>query len=335
LNPECALNIMSDAQNASGDARVEPVWDQDRPARDEAKLSGTSGRFGGMESADWPFYAAVVAISIAIGLVNALSAAQDAAWRGKPYDLGTPLFWEMSSILTIILVAPVLFIGVRRIRAASGWVWRIALAAGTIVLFSTLHIAGMVAIRKGVMWLLGSSYDFRFSATTLLYEFRKDIVTSLLIGGALWLIDRSREARQPAPAVAAPGAEPPAAAPHMVWLRDGMTRIRIEPRDIVWISSAGNYVEYSLANGSNHLIRGTLAAAEGQLARFNVVRIHRTRLANLGRVTGVEMKPSGDFELTLDTGQTVQGSRRYRKAVASLDRGAACDLEVTGGGAGR
>jgi len=32
------------------------------------------------------------------------------------------------------------------------------------------------------------------------------------------------------------------------------------------------------------------------------------------------LKPSGDFELTLDTGQTVQGSRRYRDAVASLDR---------------
>jgi DNA-binding LytR/AlgR family response regulator len=106
----------------------------------------------------------------------------------------------------------------------------------------------------------------------------------------------------------------------MVWLRDGSTRIRIEPRDIVWISSAGNYVEYSLADGTNHLVRGTLAAAETQLARFNLARVHRTRLANLDRVTGMEMKPSGDFELTFDTGQTVQGSRRYRSAVASLDR---------------
>ncbi len=108
----------------------------------------------------------------------------------------------------------------------------------------------------------------------------------------------------------------------MVWLRDGTTRIRFEPRDIVWISSAGNYVEYSLANGSNHLVRGTLASAETQLARFNLVRMHRTRLANQDRVTAVEMKPSGDFELTLDTGQTVQGSRRYKNAVASLDRSA-------------
>ena len=59
------------------------------------------------------------------------------------------------------------------------------------------------------------------------------------------------------------------------------------------------------------------------MTRFNLARIHRTRLANLERVTGMEMKPSGDFELTFDTGQTVLGSRRYKTAVASLDRGGA------------
>ena len=111
-----------------------------------------------------------------------------------------------------------------------------------------------------------------------------------------------------------------APAPQAIWLRDGTTRIRIEPRDILWINSAGNYIEYTMAGGTNHLIRGTLAAAEAELARFSLARIHRTRLANLDRVTGMETKPSGDFELTFDTGQTALGSRRYKTAVAALDR---------------
>ena len=65
----------------------------------------------------------------------------------------------------------------------------------------------------------------------------------------------------------------------MVWLRDGTTRIRIEPREIVWISSAGNYVEYSLAGGTTHLVRGTLAAAEERAETVqHVARCHRTRL---------------------------------------------------------
>ena len=35
-----------------------------------------------------------------------------------------------------------------------------------------------------------------------------------------------------------------------------------------------------------HLVRGTLAAEEARLTKFNIVRVHRTRLVNLTRVTG-------------------------------------------------
>ena len=312
---------MTDVKNAPDGGGVEPVWDQDQTAWDETRPPGTSGWLGGISGGDRLLYAAVAAIALAIGLVNALSAAQDSAWRGGAYELRTPLLWEMSSVATIILIAPLLLVGVRRVRHASGWPLRLGLAVAAIVIFSALHIAGMVGIRKLAMWLAGGSYDFHFSAATLIYEFRKDVVTCLLIGGAMWLIDSRREAKAIVGAVvttaAAAAAEAP---PHLVWLRDGSSRIRIEPREIIWISSAGNYVEYSLANGGNHLVRGTLAAAQSQLARFNVVRVHRTRLVNLDRVTGLELKPSGDFELTFDTGQTVQGSRRFRDAIASLER---------------
>ena len=139
---------------------------------------------------------------------------------------------------------------------------------------------------------------------------------------AFFFLSEHDSQRQRALRVEAP---PPAAgqvSTQTIWLRDGTRSIRVEPGEIVWISSAGNYIEYSLADGTSQLVRGTLAAAETQLSRFNLARIHRTRLANLDRVTGMEMKPSGDFELTFDTGQTVAGSRRYKAAVASLDRSA-------------
>jgi DNA-binding LytR/AlgR family response regulator len=48
------------------------------------------------------------------------------------------------------------------------------------------------------------------------------------------------------------------------------------------------------------------------------VRVHRTRLISLTRVSALQSGPSGDFELTLDTGQVVSGSRRYRSAVESV-----------------
>jgi len=178
----------------------------------------------------------------------------------------------------------------------------------------------MVGLRKAVMFLAGGAYDFHFSAATLIYEFRKDIMTCLLIGGTLWLIDSRREAQQARRSDAAtPRADPASAAPDMVWLRDGSSRIRIEPRDILTIGSAGNYVEYCMADSRTHLVRGTLAGEEVRLTKFNIVRVHRTRLVNLSRVTGLKAGPNGDFELTLDTGEAISGSRRYRDAVASIE----------------
>jgi hypothetical protein len=328
------MDFMSDVKNAQDRPGVEPVWDQNQPARDKARPRGTSGGLAGISGADWLLYAAVAAVALGIGVVNALSKAQDVAWHGGGYDARTPLFWEMSSIVAIILVAPVLFVAIRRMRHATGWLLRIGLAVAAILAFSSLHIAGMVGLRKLAMFLVGGSYDFHLSAATLLYEFRKDVITCLLIGGTLWLIDSRRQAQQARSAGTAARAESPSAAPHMVWLRDGSTRIRIEPRDILWISSAGNYVEYSLADGINHLVRGTLAAEEARLTPFNIVRVHRTRLVNLTRVTGLKTGANGDFELTLDTGQVISGSRRYRAAVASIEELAAHSAPVlTGNGA--
>lgn len=313
------MSFMTDARNAQERPRVEPVWDQNQPAWDQARTTGTSGGLAGISGADWLLYGSIAAVTLGIGIVNALSTAQDVARHGGAYDLRTPLWWEMSSVVMIILIAPVLFVAIRRMRQASGWLARAALAVAAILAFSALHIAGMVGLRKMAMLLIGGSYDFHFSLGTLVYEFRKDLITCLLIGGALWLIDSRREAQQSRLLQRSVGQDPPSAKPHMVWLRDGTSRIRIEPAEILLISSAGNYVEYSLAGGINHLVRGTLAGEEARLKQYNVVRVHRTRLVNLSRVTSFKGGANGDFELTLDTGQSISGSRRYRQAVGSIE----------------
>ncbi len=310
---------MSDVKDARDRPAVEPVWDQDRPPWDEANPAGTSGLFAGMSGDGW-IYAAVAAVALAIGFVGALSTADDIFRRGGTYDLSTPLLWDMTSVAVIIALSPALLAAIRRIRGQSSWPVLIGRSIAAIIAFSAVHITGMVALRKLIMWIAGGTYDFHLSLTTVLYEFRKDVTTALLIGGAMWLIDSRREVQRALKVVAPAATATSPARPAVVWLRDGAKSIRVAPRDIVWIASAGNYVEYTLAEGSSHLIRGTLAAAESELSRFNLARIHRTRLANLDRVTAMEGKPSGDFELTFDTGQTVSGSRRYRDAVAALER---------------
>ena len=309
---------MADGQNAPETGGVETVWDRNRTQGDEASSLGTSGWRSGI-SGNWTTFAAIAAIALIIGIVNALSGAQDAAWRGDSADIGRRLFWEMTSIVVILALVPILMRSVQHMRRATGLPARIGIGMGALLGFSALHIAGMVGLRKVMLWLADSTYDFHFSLASVLYEFRKDMVTALLIGATLWLFESRRDLRKAAQEARSIQAAPQKQSSRdLIWLRDGASRIRVAPRDILWVASAGNYIEYSLADGTQHLIRGTLAGAEGELARFAIVRVHRTKLANLERVTGVDLKASGDFELTFDNGQTLGGSRRYRPAVASL-----------------
>jgi hypothetical protein len=309
-----ALNQHSKTQ---ADFGVEPGRDRTPQGWDQTEAPGTSGTVGVTNGADWAIYAIIAVVVFATTLVNAFSTAHDVARRGGVYDLGHPLFWELSSGVVILALVPLIEFGVRRVRCDSRWPAKALWAAATVLAFSALHITGMVALRKLALAAFGGSYSFGFSLPEVTYEFRKDVVSCFMLGLGFWL-SSSRRDRTQRPAAALPASAPPP----VLWLRDGPARIRIEPGDIVLVTSAGNYVEYGMADGRTHLIRATLAAEEARLAPYRIVRVHRTRLISLSRVSALQAGPSGDFELTLDTGQTVSGSRRYRGAVASVVEGA-------------
>jgi DNA-binding LytR/AlgR family response regulator len=66
------------------------------------------------------------------------------------------------------------------------------------------------------------------------------------------------------------------------------------------------------------LIRTTLQAEAARLSRLGIARLHRTRLVNVKRIVAVTRRQSGDFDLRLDNGETMAGSRRYKAAVAGI-----------------
>jgi DNA-binding LytR/AlgR family response regulator len=97
-------------------------------------------------------------------------------------------------------------------------------------------------------------------------------------------------------------------------IRDGASAVFLAPTDLLFLEAAGNYIEFHTASRT-HLVRGTLAAWEAQLADRGFVRIHRSRLVNRARIATIKPTPAGDIELTLDDGRTLTGSRRYRAAL--------------------
>ena len=100
-------------------------------------------------------------------------------------------------------------------------------------------------------------------------------------------------------------------------IRDGARIIRAPLGDILAVSSAGNYVEFLLADGRRPLMRATLAAVEAELSRFGFVRVHRSWLVNAERVTGLQPDGSGDWTVELGA-VNAPLSRRYPAALATL-----------------
>ncbi|SED36684.1 transcriptional regulator, LytTR family [Rhizobiales bacterium GAS188] len=306
---------------------VETTGDDPPAAGDEQQAPVTSGAFRGTSSGLFLAYGGVVLVIAAFWLVNSFSTAHEAARLGGAYDLGKRMFFEGTSAVATLILLPLMRRGVAMVRTATSLPMQAARVAIVGVLFSLAHIFGMVALRKLAYGAMGAAYDFHLAAE-LPYEFRKDILSALLIGLPFWFLDRPATAGQAPSDAAVPRNSTKAGedrSPHL-WLRDGATSIRIDARDIVWVASAGNYVEFSLA-AKRHLIRGTLAGEEARLLPFGLVRVHRTRLANLNHVVAVEPRPSGDFALRMDTGEVLIGSRRYKDRVAGL-RAAATGSEA-------
>lgn len=263
--------------------------------------SGTSGK-AGFRLGPW---GAIALISVPVILVNATSVLIELERLNLPVHPAEPFFWEASSALVLVLLAPLVGRAVRRWPLEGPGFWlSLAVHIGLTLPFALAHVIALWAIRQGTYTLLGGDYDFFSDGfwLTLLYEWRKDVITYAIFvavfSAARWL-ERVVEGTR---------SRPP---PERIEVREAGRTIFFAPSEILWLEAAGNYIDLYTAQ-SHHLIRGTLSAWEQKLASAGFVRVHRSRLVNKAHVSAIEPTGSGDFELTLTGGRKLGGSRRYR-----------------------
>jgi hypothetical protein len=305
---------------------VQPSWGEWLRRRDETRPAEASGTDDGTDgtAARLSMRTAYVVATLLIlisAVVNIFSIARDVAWRlGTPHNLWEPALWSITSSLVVVALLPLARRGAIVIRNHAGRPFRAAAIFTALLLaFSALHIAGMGLLLDLAYRLAGFSYAYSWAGQAL-YEFRKDLFAYVALAAIFWLAERPARVAVIAAAAPTPMPVAPAAAPEF-WLRDGRTSILLDPNEIVSVASAGNYVEFQLSDRRTHLIRTTLQAQEARLAPFRIVRVHRSRLVNLKRIVALECRPSGDFEIRLDTGETVAGSRRFKAAMGEIAGG--------------
>ena len=99
-----------------------------------------------------------------------------------------------------------------------------------------------------------------------------------------------------------------------VAVRTGQRVVVINWADVDWIEAADNYVTLHVGR-SEYLLRSTLSALEEKLPAHQFVRIHRSALVQVDRVTELVPESHGDFTVRLRNGSSLSLSRTFRDRV--------------------
>ena len=294
------------------DTGSQAAGDRRPPAGTNGKARGTSGALFGMSGEErqgvWRAWLLGVGLISCIAVVNVLTIRHDAP------RLGTlaPAIWEASSALvTMVIFMIPAAVAVWTTRTAPRW-WRtVPVHLAAVVLYSVLHVAGFVALRKlAYLAVMDGPYRFGPLSTEFPYEFRKDLLAYGL-ASIIFYLSLRRSAREAAAQVQT------ATAAANFDIRDGARLVRVPVSEIVAVRSAGNYAEFLLADGRRPLMRTSLGALETGMAAHGFVRTHRSWLVNPVRVTGLRPEGSGDYAVELGAVEAPL-SRRFPQALAAL-----------------
>ncbi len=92
-------------------------------------------------------------------------------------------------------------------------------------------------------------------------------------------------------------------------IRTGRKTIPIKTEDIIFIKAESPYVAFHTIDGT-HLMLGTLSSVSGQISG-SFVRVHKSAIVNTAKVTMLKSRGNGDYDIVLESGDTVRMSRTY------------------------
>lgn len=216
---------------------------------------------------------------------------------------------ELSATLVIILLIPLVAAFTQRLNLNwSNVRWRILWHIPGWIVFSLLHVALFVAIRK-LMWAsIGGSYLFGDLWLGLLYEMRKGLIVYLgivLMLHTYWFI-LDRLQGQADVIETDTDSQPDYPAQFVVKMLNRQFLVKADAID--WVQSASNYVILHCAD-RNYPMRQTMTSVSEQLDPQTFVRVHRTAFVNIKRV--LALKEGSDAHIELTTGVQVPVSKTY------------------------
>ncbi len=235
-----------------------------------------------------------------------------------PFYWWEPFVWEYTSSIAVLMLVPCLhwlmekrpltFLNIRRV---------VFFYCGVAFLFSAAHVSLMVGMRKVVYFSQELRYVFGDLFYEFLYELRKDLLTFVIIV-IVALAYRFIASRIIGEAnLVAEGesddTEPKDVSTRLLVKKLGKEFI-INLNEVEWAAASGNYVNLHIKERI-YPIRRTLSAFASEVSDKGFCRIHRSHMINLEMVESITPAPSGDAEVRLTSGKTLNLSRRYKDAL--------------------
>jgi len=91
----------------------------------------------------------------------------------------------------------------------------------------------------------------------------------------------------------------------------------IKAEEIDWLEAEGNYVRLH-AGKESYLLRDTISALESQLDPKKFIRVHRSAIVNIDRITELQPWFHGEYRIILSEGVQLTLSRTYREKLHEL-----------------
>lgn len=273
-------------------------------------------------------YAAFLLLVVYLFINNSINAAS--SWtefsrsESNSVALWEPYVWEYSSALsTAILVIP-LILAIRVLdkskKSSAVWLgWHFVFAS----VFSVSHVVFMVALRKLAYLMSERSYDFGVWISEFVYEYRKDVwgyitlVTFYYIArfGYQRLIGEASLIKRD---TSLPEVESEALAlPDYLLVKKLNKEFLVKVSDVQRVEASGNYINLHTHVGV-YPLRYTLSRFCEEGAVHGFVRVHRSHAVRIPSIQSITYDDTGDGLITLNNGQTVLLSRRYKDSLKQV-----------------
>jgi two-component system LytT family response regulator len=102
-----------------------------------------------------------------------------------------------------------------------------------------------------------------------------------------------------------------------IWAERRSEFVRVRVADLDWVAAERDYVRLN-AHGNSYLLRETISNLEARLDPEQFIRVRRSALVRIDRVTGIRKAGYGDFRVTLADGSSIRVGRTYVKQIRSL-----------------